>query len=93
MRRLRVLSAYPNVGKPNDIVREFPDAQSYVNIGVCEWIDPPEEDEDTSLPPVVVHRTEPPEVTTFLAEPGEIETTTPRPAGVRGARGRRKAVE
>lgn len=39
MRRLRVLSGHPHLGRPNDVVREFENAQAYVDAGFCEWID------------------------------------------------------
>jgi putative intracellular protease/amidase len=38
-RRLRVLSGHPHIGRPNDIVREFENAQAYVDAGFAEWID------------------------------------------------------
>lgn len=41
-RRLRVLSAYPGLGKPNDIVSEdevSEAAQAYVDAGLAEWVD------------------------------------------------------
>lgn len=37
MRRLRVLSEHPFLGRPNDLVDEFEGAQAYVDIGVAEW--------------------------------------------------------
>jgi hypothetical protein len=42
MRRLRVLSEHPHLGRPNDIVREVPHAQAYVDAGLCEWYGPEE---------------------------------------------------
>jgi len=39
MRRLRVLSGHPHLGRPNDVVREFEGVQAYVDAGFCEWID------------------------------------------------------
>lgn len=38
MRRLRVLYAHPNLGKPTDVRDEFEDAQAYVDTGFAEWI-------------------------------------------------------
>jgi hypothetical protein len=38
MRRLRVLSGHPLLGKPNDEVPEFQGAQAYVEAGLAEWI-------------------------------------------------------
>lgn len=39
MRRLRVLSEHPHVGRPNDLLEEFEGAQAYVDIGVAEWVE------------------------------------------------------
>lgn len=88
-RRLRVLAEHPHLGRPNDIiVREVPNAQAYVDIGVAEWID---DEPEIALVPVVVDRALPPETTTTEYAGGEIETTSPRPAApVRGARGGRR---
>ena len=38
MRRLRVLSEHPLLGKPNDIRDEFEGAQAYVDNGSAEWV-------------------------------------------------------
>jgi hypothetical protein len=43
-RRLRVLSAYPGLGRPNDIVSEdlvLESGQAYVDAGLAEWADHP----------------------------------------------------
>lgn len=37
MRRLRVLSEHPHLGRPNDLVEEFEGAQAYVDAGLAEW--------------------------------------------------------
>lgn len=76
-RRLRVLSEHPHVGRPNDVVREFPNAQAYVDIGVCEWIDPPAEpviEQTADEPVVVVDRSHTIETT----DRGAVETTSAR---------------
>lgn len=38
MRRLRVLSEHPHVGRPGEIRDEFEGAQAYIDIGVAEWV-------------------------------------------------------
>jgi putative intracellular protease/amidase len=38
-RRLRVLVGHPHLGQPNDVVREFENAQAYVDAGFAEWVD------------------------------------------------------
>lgn len=38
MRRLRVLSEHPHLGRPNDLRDEFEDAQAYVDAGLAEWV-------------------------------------------------------
>lgn len=40
MRRLRVLSEHPHLGKPNDERDAFEGAQAYVDAGLAEWIAP-----------------------------------------------------
>jgi hypothetical protein len=70
MRRLRVLSEHPHLGRPNDVVREIPGAQAYVDAGFCEWADPPE----VADAPVVVSRTQ--VVETTDAAGGAVETTS-----------------
>jgi hypothetical protein len=38
VRRLRVLSEHPNLGRPNDEREEFEGAQAYIDIGLAEWV-------------------------------------------------------
>lgn len=38
MRRLRVLSEHPHLGKPNDVREEFDGAQAYIDAGFAEWV-------------------------------------------------------
>lgn len=38
MRRLRVLSGHPFLGRPDDVRSEFEGAQAYVDAGFAEWI-------------------------------------------------------
>jgi hypothetical protein len=38
MRRLRVLSDHPHLGRPGDIRSGFEGAQAYVDAGLAEWI-------------------------------------------------------
>lgn len=40
MRRLRVLSEHPHLGKPGDDRDGFEGAQAYVDAGLAEWIGP-----------------------------------------------------
>lgn len=37
MRRLRVLSEHPHLGRPNDLLEEFDGAQAYIDAGLAEW--------------------------------------------------------
>lgn len=72
MRRLRVLSGHPHLGKPNDVIAEVEHAQAYVDAGFAEWVDP------TPL----VDRSAIPETTSVVGAP---EVATPRPAVQRRA--------
>lgn len=38
MRRLRVLSEHPNLGRPSEIREGFEGAQAYVDAGLAEWV-------------------------------------------------------
>jgi hypothetical protein len=38
VRRLRVLAEHPAIGKPNDVLADFPGAQAYIDAGLAEWI-------------------------------------------------------
>lgn len=38
MRRLRVLSEHPHLGKSGDVRSEFPGAQAYIDAGIAEWV-------------------------------------------------------
>jgi hypothetical protein len=38
MRRLRVLSDHPDLGRPNDLRDGFEGAQAYVDAGLAEWV-------------------------------------------------------
>jgi hypothetical protein len=93
MRRLRVLSEHPYLGRPGEIVRGFEGAQAYVDIGICEWVD---EEPELAMVPAVIDRAQPPETTTAIVAGGEVEVTSPRPSGkpaTRAGRTRRTAVD
>jgi hypothetical protein len=38
MRRLRVLSEHPHIGKPGEVRDGFEGAQAYVDAGLAEWV-------------------------------------------------------
>lgn len=88
MRRLRVLSGHPHLGRPNDVVREFEGAQAYVDAGFCEWVG----DGDAATPagPVVVVDRAGGLVETTDAPPEPVEKTTVRPTARGTAPVRRK---
>lgn len=50
MRRLRVLSEHPHLGRPNDLCEEFEGAQAYIDAGLAEWVvDPRAEPMETAM--------------------------------------------
>jgi hypothetical protein len=49
MRRLRVLSEHPHLGKPNDLCDGFEGAQAYVDAGLAEWVVDRSDEVDTAM--------------------------------------------
>lgn len=72
MRRLRVLSGHPHIGRPTDVVDEFDGAQAFVDAGIAEWI---------------VDRDEPVETTMRAGAPEAAVTRRGRAGQRRGNRG------
>ena len=95
MRRLRVLSQHPHLGRPNDVVREIPGAQAYVDAGFCEWVD--ERDmvaaAESPQPVVVVDRAGGLVETTDRDPAREITTTVPVAPRTRVSRSRKVAPD
>lgn len=73
MRRLRVLSEHPHLGRPNDLVDEFEGAQAYIDIGVAEWVG----EQPARFAPVEATEAAGP-AETAVARPSTRRTSTPR---------------
>lgn len=72
MRRLRVLSEHPHLGRPNDLLEEFEGAQAYIDAGLAEWV------QTRSTQVETTEQAGPPE--TAVARSSPRRSSRPRPA-------------